>query len=94
VLVLIGPTEDGTKELIAVVDGYRQSSQSWRELLQQLKRLGAFYRAQAGFLAFPHGRDLLRCGSQHPSLYPLFFTAPRPSKAAVSGKGEPLRFQS
>ena len=39
-LVLIGATEDGTKELIAVVDGYRESSQSWRELLQQLKRLG------------------------------------------------------
>jgi len=32
VLVLIGATEDGTKELIAVVDGYRESAQSWREL--------------------------------------------------------------
>ena len=40
VLVLIGATEDGIKELIAVVDGYRESAQSWRELLQQLKRLG------------------------------------------------------
>jgi putative transposase len=40
VLVLIGATEDGTKELVAVVDGYRESTQSWRELLQQLKRLG------------------------------------------------------
>ena len=40
VLVLIGATEDGTKELLAVVDGYRESAQSWRELLQQLKRLG------------------------------------------------------
>ena len=40
VLVLIGATEDGTKELLAVVDGYRESTQSWRELLQQLKRLG------------------------------------------------------
>jgi putative transposase len=40
VLVLIGATEDGTKELIAVVDGYRESSQSWRELLEQLKRQG------------------------------------------------------
>ena len=34
------PTEDGTKELLAVVDGYRESTQSWRELLQQLKRQG------------------------------------------------------
>src|SRR5258707_12979325 len=42
VLVLIGATEDGTKELLAVVDGYRESTQSWRELLGQLKRLGLF----------------------------------------------------
>lgn len=40
VLVLIGATEDGTTELLAVVDGYRESTQSWRELLGQLKRLG------------------------------------------------------
>jgi len=40
VLVLIGATEDGTKELLAVVDGYRESTQSWREVLGQLKRLG------------------------------------------------------
>jgi transposase-like protein len=33
VLVLIGATQDGTKELLAVVDGYRESTQSWRELL-------------------------------------------------------------
>ena len=40
VLVLIGATEDGTKELLAVVDGYRESTQSWRELLGQLNFLG------------------------------------------------------
>jgi putative transposase len=40
VLVLMGALEDGTKELIAVADGYRESPQSWRELLQQLKRQG------------------------------------------------------
>jgi hypothetical protein len=40
VLVLIGATEDGTKELLAVVGGYRESTQSWCELLGQLKRLG------------------------------------------------------
>ena len=39
-LVLIGATEDGTKELLAVANGYRESTQSWRELLGQLKRLG------------------------------------------------------
>src|SRR4030088_20265 len=36
----MGALEDGTKELLAVVDGYRESTQSWRELLQQLKRHG------------------------------------------------------
>src|SRR3984885_14158058 len=40
VLVLIGATEDGSKELLGVVDGYRESTQSWRELIGQLKRLG------------------------------------------------------
>jgi hypothetical protein len=36
----MGALEDGTEELIAVTDGYRKSTQSWRELLQQLKRQG------------------------------------------------------
>jgi putative transposase len=40
VLVLMGALEDGTKELLAVVDGYRESAQSWREVLGQLKRHG------------------------------------------------------
>jgi putative transposase len=39
-LVLIGATEDGRKELLAVEDGYRESAQSWRELLLDLKRRG------------------------------------------------------
>lgn len=39
-LVLIGATTDGEKELIAVEDGYRESSESWRELLRDLKRRG------------------------------------------------------
>jgi hypothetical protein len=41
VLVVIGATEERTKELLAVVDGHRESAQSWCELLQQLKRLGS-----------------------------------------------------
>jgi putative transposase len=39
-LVLMGATPDGQKELIAVVDGYRESEQSWYELLLDLKRRG------------------------------------------------------
>jgi transposase-like protein len=37
-LVLMGATDDGQKELIAVVDGYRESEQSWYELLLDLKQ--------------------------------------------------------
>lgn len=40
VLVLMGATEDGTKELIAMVDGERESEQSWLELLVDVKSRG------------------------------------------------------
>jgi len=39
-LVLMGATTDGRKELIAVIDGYRESKQSWRELLLDLQQRG------------------------------------------------------
>ncbi|TWT38757.1 IS256 family transposase [Blastopirellula retiformator] len=39
-LVLMGATADGQKELIAVLDGYRESEQSWHELLIDLKQRG------------------------------------------------------
>jgi transposase-like protein len=39
-LVLMGATADGQKELIAVQDGYRESEQSWSELLTDLKQRG------------------------------------------------------
>jgi len=39
-LVLMGATSDGRKELVAVVDGYRESEQSWYELLIDLKNRG------------------------------------------------------
>jgi transposase-like protein len=40
ILVLIGATAEGTKELIAVVDGYRESAQSWTTLLLDVKARG------------------------------------------------------
>jgi putative transposase len=40
ILVLIGATPDGTKELIAVADGYRESAQSWSELLLECQNRG------------------------------------------------------
>ncbi len=39
-LVLIGARKDGTKELIAVEDGYRESADSWAALLRDLKCRG------------------------------------------------------
>lgn len=39
-LVLVGAREDGSKELIAVEDGYRESTESWKELLRDLRRRG------------------------------------------------------
>jgi transposase-like protein len=40
ILVIMGATEDGKKELVAVGDGYRESELSWQEILQDLKRRG------------------------------------------------------
>jgi transposase-like protein len=40
ILVIIGATEDGTKELVGIVDGFRESEQSWLELLLDLKQRG------------------------------------------------------
>jgi len=40
ILVLMGATKDGKKELIAMTDGLRESAQSWRELLLDVKRRG------------------------------------------------------
>jgi putative transposase len=40
ILVLMGATVDGQKELIALADGYRESEQSWKELLLDCKARG------------------------------------------------------
>lgn len=40
ILVLMGATSDGRKELIAISDGYRESEQSWRELLLDVQARG------------------------------------------------------
>jgi transposase-like protein len=39
-LVMIGVRPDGTKELIAIEDGYRESEESWASVLRDLKRRG------------------------------------------------------
>ena len=39
-LVMIGVRPDGQKELLAVEDGYRESAESWKTVLRELKRRG------------------------------------------------------
>jgi len=40
ILVLMGATADGRKELIAIADGYRESEQSWKGLLLDVQARG------------------------------------------------------
>ena len=40
ILVLMGATADGRKELVAVADGFRESEQSWKALLLDVKARG------------------------------------------------------
>jgi putative transposase len=40
VLVVMGATEEGVKELVAIREGHRESEQSWLELLRDLKGRG------------------------------------------------------
>ena len=52
ILVLMGATEEGRKELIAITEGYRESTQSRRELLLDAKNRGL---SQAAKLATGDG---------------------------------------
>jgi len=40
ILVVIGATPEGRKELVALADGFRESEQSWKEVLLGLKNRG------------------------------------------------------
>jgi transposase-like protein len=46
ILVLIGATPEGRKELVGFTDGARESAQDWRELLLDLKRRGLEVRPE------------------------------------------------
>src|SRR3546814_1008194 len=39
-LVMIGVRADGRKELVALSDGYRESTESWADLLRDCRRRG------------------------------------------------------
>jgi putative transposase len=38
--VIFGVRSDGTKEMVAITDGHRESTDSWADLLRDLKRRG------------------------------------------------------
>ena len=40
VLVVIGARTDGKKEIVAIMDGFRESKISWQSLIRELKRMG------------------------------------------------------
>jgi putative transposase len=39
-LVIVGVRTDGTKELVSVSDGHRESTESWADVLRDLRRRG------------------------------------------------------
>jgi len=39
-LVMVGVRADGSKKLVAVADGHRESTESWADLLRDCKRRG------------------------------------------------------
>ncbi len=39
-LVIVGVRPDGSKELVALADGYREDTESWLDLLRGLKARG------------------------------------------------------
>lgn len=64
--MLIGVRADGTKELITLADGYRESTESWADLLRDAKRRGMRTLVLAvgdGALGFCRRAALVRAGA-------------------------------
>lgn len=74
ILVVMGATVEGKKELLAVSDGYRESEQSWLDVLRELKDRGL---EQAPELAI--GDGALGFWKALPQVYP----ATRPQRCWV-----------
>ena len=61
-LVVIGAMADGSKEILAVVPGYRESAESWAAVLRDLRARGLGVAPPRPPLACCHGReDQLSC---------------------------------
>ncbi|MDH6228887.1 putative transposase [Streptomyces sp. MJP52] len=62
VLVLIGVRADGSKELVAIKDGYRESAESWADLLRDCARRGMRAPSWRSVMApWASGRPWPRC---------------------------------
>jgi putative transposase len=68
-LVLIGATPEGRKELVGFQVGVRESAQSWRELLVEMKRRGLTIAPELavgdGALGFWKALDAIYPGTRH-----------------------------
>ena len=68
-LVIIGATPEGKKELVGLIDGVRESAQSWKELLLDLKRRGLRWgrNSRSPTARSASGRRFPRCGPRRAS---------------------------
>ena len=66
-LVIIGATAEGKKELVGLADGIRESAQSWKELLLDLKRRGLTIDPQLAIAdgALGFWKAIEECGRRH-----------------------------
>ncbi len=55
--MMVGARVDGKKELVALTDGYRESEESWAQLLRDLKKRGA-----CGHRSWPSEMERLASG--------------------------------
>src|SRR4029450_10196473 len=74
-LVIVGVRADGRKELVAVADGERESTESWAELLRDLRRRGMRAPGRSATGRWGCGR---RCGMSS-----------RPPATSVTGSTRP-----
>ena len=68
ILVLIGATPEGKKELVGFQVGMRKSAQSWRELLVDLEARGFAIASELATRdgAFGFGKAMMRCADNPP----------------------------
>ena len=85
-LVLIGATPEGRKELVGFQVGARESAQSWRELLIEVKRRGfrLLRKSRLGTARSASGKRLRRCTGNTPPAVLGAQNRERPDKVALS----------